>query len=124
MNTFGEKTSANTYTALEDNQSLYRNTTLYCITETKNTPQVTWIFRDLNGVTTTLSGATNATTGVSTLYITNDKTGYYSCEVSQNGGNTSTYTAVMLDFTPGNSNLKYFKMNNISYISGRDLVTP
>ena len=66
-----------------------------------NTSQVTWTFENTNGVNTNLSATTDATTGVSTLYVTNDKAGYYSCEVSQNGSNTRTYTVKMLDFNPG-----------------------
>ena len=82
----------NTYIPLEDNAFLYKDTTLYCITEKNNFPQVTWTFEDIDGVFTTLYSTTNATTGVSTLSVTNDGAGYYRCEVSQNGGNNRTYT--------------------------------
>ena len=84
--------SENTLILLEDNAFLYKDTTLYCITEKNNVPQVTWTFEDIYGVNTTLSGTTNAITGVSTLSVTNDGAGYYRCEVSQNGGNNRTYT--------------------------------
>ena len=96
---FGEQINGNTYVALEDNSLLNTNATLYCITETKNTPQVTWTLQDTNGVSTSLTAMTDATTGVSILTAT--KAGYYSCEVSQNGGNTRTYTVEMLDFNLG-----------------------
>ena len=101
MSPFGEQINGNKFVALKDNSLLNTNATLYCITETKNTPQVTWTFEDTNGVSTSLSAMTDATTGVSTLSVTNDKAGYYSCEVSQNGGNTRTYTVEMLDFNLG-----------------------
>ena len=96
---FGEQINGNTFVALKDNSLLSTDATLYCITETKNTSQVTWTLQDTNGVSTSLSATTNATTGVSILTAT--KAGYYSCEVSQNGSNTRTYTVKMLDFNPG-----------------------
>ena len=101
MSPFGEQINANKFIALKDNSLLNTDATLYCITETKNTPQVTWTFEDTNGVSTSLTATTDATTGVSTISVTNDKAGYYSCEVSQNGGNTRTYTVEMLDFNLG-----------------------
>ena len=101
MSPFGEQINGNTFVALKDNSLLNTSTTLYCITETKNTPQVTWTFEDTNGVSTSLSATTDATTGVSILSVTNDKAGYYKCEVSQNGGNTRTYTVEMLYFILG-----------------------
>ena len=104
MNPFGEKTSDNTYIALEDNSFLYKDTTLYCLTENKNTPQVTWYFKDLYGVATTLYAETDATTGLSTLFVSSEEAGFYSCELSQNGGIAKTYTAVMLDDDRGNCN--------------------
>ena len=82
----------NTLIPLEDNAFLYKDTTLYCITEKNNVPQVTWTYEDIDEVSTTLYSTTNAITGVSTLYVTNDRAGYYRCEVSQNGGNSRTYT--------------------------------
>ena len=96
---FGEQINANTFVALKDNSLLNTDATLYCITENKNTPQVIWTFEDINGVSTSISATTDATTGVSILIAT--KAGYYSCEVSQNGGNTRTYTVEMLDFNLG-----------------------
>ena len=101
MSPFGEQINANTFIALKDNSLLNTSTTLYCITETKNAPQVTWTFEDTNGVSSGLSATTDATTGVSTVSVTNDKAGYYKCKVSQNGGNTRTYTVEMLYFNTG-----------------------
>ena len=97
---FGEKTKENNYIALKDS-ILYKNTTLYCVTEVQSTPQVIWTFLHPSGVNTILPAPTNTTTGVSTLYVTNDKPGIYTCVVSQNGGNTKTYFAVMKDYTQG-----------------------
>ena len=104
MSPFGEQISANTYITLKDNSLLNTNTTLYCKTETKHYSQVTWTFEDLSENKTNISATTNAKTGLSTIYVTNEKAGYYRCEVSQNGGNNRTYTAEMLDFTLGNLN--------------------
>ena len=101
MSPFGEQINANKFIALKDNSLLNTDATLYCITETKNTPQVSWTFEDINGVSTSLTATTNAITGVSTVSVTNDKAGYYKCEVSQNGGSTRTYTVEMLDFILG-----------------------
>ena len=98
---FGEQINANKFIALKDNSLLNTDATLYCITENKNTPQVSWTFEDTNGVSTSLSATIDATTGVSTLSVNNDKAGYYRCEVSQNGGNTRTYSVEMLDFNLG-----------------------
>ena len=115
---FGEQINANTFIALKDNSLLNTNATLYCITENKNTPQVIWTFEDTNGVSTNLSATTDATTGVSILSVTNDKAGYYRCEVSQNGGNTTTYTVEMLDFNLGTVNsLTYNILNLIIYVN-------
>ena len=85
MSPFGEKTKENNYIALKDS-ILYKNTTLYCVTEVQSTPQVIWTFLHPSGVNTILPAPTNTTTGVSTLYVTNDKPGIYTCVVSQNGG--------------------------------------
>ena len=98
---FGEQINGNTFVALKDNSLLTTDASLYCITENKNTSQVIWTFEDTNGASTSLSATTDATTGVSVISVTNDKAGYYRCEVSQNGGNTRTYTVEMLDFNPG-----------------------
>ena len=100
MSPFGVHTGNGTFSALRDNSILIRDTTLYCLTENQNITQVNWTFVDIYGHTSALSATTNPTTGVSTLNVTNDKPGHYSCEVTQNGGDTRTYTVVMLK--PGN----------------------
>ena len=105
MTPFGVKTGTYTYTALNDNIVLYRDTTLYCITENINTPRVTWTRKYLNGVTTTLSSTTSSTTGLSILYVSRSNPGFYSCEVEQNGGNSKTYTVLMLAYNQGNRNV-------------------
>ena len=99
---FGEQTEGNTFIALEDLFITDRDTTLYCITENANTPQVTWRFKNITGDPTVLSTTTNATTGVSTLRVTNDEAGYYWCEVSQNGGDNRIYITWMLPSNSGN----------------------
>ena len=74
------------------------NTTLYCVTENKDTPQVLWSYVDLSDVRTNLTTTTDASSGVSVIQVYTTQPGYYTCEVSQNGGmNTITYTAVMTD---------------------------
>ena len=94
---FGQITGS-TYTSLADNTVLTSNTTLYCVTENKDTPQVVWSYVDLSDVITNLTSTTDATTGVSIIQVYTTQPGYYTCEVSHNGGmNTTTYTAVMTD---------------------------
>ena len=97
MSPFGQQTGTGTFSALGNNSFLIRDTTLYCLTKNQNNPQVTWTYTDISGYTTVLSAATDATTGVSTLNVTNDKPGHYRCEVTENGGDTQTYTTVMLN---------------------------
>ena len=45
-----------------------------------------WSYVDLDGNRSVLSSSTNVTTGVSVLTVTTDNPGYYSCEVTQQGG--------------------------------------
>ena len=97
MSPFGQQTGTGTFSALGNNSFLIRDTTLYCLTENQNDPQVTWTFINTDGHITFLSATTDATTGVSTLNVTNEKPGHYSCKVTQNGGDTQTYTTVMLN---------------------------
>ena len=86
------------YTSLSDNIILTSNTTLYCVTENMETPQVVWSYLNLDGIRTNLTTTTDAITGVSIIEASTTQPGYYTCEVSQNGGmNTVTYTAVMTD---------------------------
>ena len=103
MNVFGEVTGS-TYSLLEDNTVLISDTTLYCITENKNTPQVMWSYVDLAGTRTDLTSTTDASTGVSTIQVYTTQPGYYRCEVTENGGSDRTYTAVMTDTNPDTGN--------------------
>ena len=103
MNVFGEVTGS-TYSSLEDNTVLISDTTLYCVTENKNTPQVMWSYVDLAGTKTDLTSTTDASTGVSTIQVYTTQPGYYSCEVTENGGSNRTYTAVMTDTNPDTGN--------------------
>ena len=97
MSPFGVQTDNGTFSALGDNSFLISDTTLYCIAENQNNPQVTWTYVDISGYTTVLSATTDATTAVSILNVTNDMPGHYSCEVTENGGDIRTYTTVMLN---------------------------
>ena len=99
MNVFGEVTGS-TYSPLEDNRVLISDTTLYCVTENKNTPEVMWSYVDLACTSTDLTSTTDASTGVSTIQVSTTQPGYYSCEVTENGGSNKTYTAVMADTNP------------------------
>ena len=103
MNVFGEVTGS-TYSSLEDNTVLISDTTLYCVTENKNTPQVMWSYVDLAGTSTNLTSTTDASTGVSTIQVYTTQPGYYSCEVTENGGSDRTYTAVTTDTNPDTGN--------------------
>ena len=96
---FGEVTGS-TYSSLEDNTVLISDTTLYCVTENKNTPQVMWTHVNLAGVSTGVTSTTDTSTGVSTIQVYTTQPGYYSCEVTENGGSSRTYTAVMTDTNP------------------------
>ena len=99
VNVFGEVTGS-AYSSLEDNTVLISDTTLYCVTENKNTPQVMWTHVDLAGVSTGVTSTTDTSTGVSTIQVYTTQPGYYSCEVTENGGSSRTYTAVMTDTNP------------------------
>ena len=85
------------------------------MTENQNMTQVTWIYTDISEYSTVLSATTDATTGVSTLNVTNEKSGHYSCKVTQNGGHTRTYTTVMLN--PGDFILEMYVLDtNFLYL--------
>ena len=109
VNVFGEVTGS-TYSSLVDNTVLISDTTLYCVTENKNTPEVMWSYVDLAGTSTDLTSTTDASTGVSTIQVSTTQPGYYSCEVTENGGSSRMYTAVMTGSNPnpdtGNSVLE------------------
>ena len=102
VNVFGEVTGS-TYSSLEDNTVLISDTTLYCVTENKNTPQVMWSYVDLAGTRTDLTSTTDASTGVSTIQVYTTQPGYYSCEVTENGGYPIIHTAGLFsgDIYPG-----------------------
>ena len=96
---FGKKIGSSTFTALSDNSILISNTTLYCITDSSNTPEVEWSYEDVSDNRTDLSAMTDASTGVSSLSVTTDVPGYYSCKVSLKGGMNKTYTVEMMDIS-------------------------
>ena len=89
--------TGSTYSSLEDNTILNADTTLYCITENTNTPQVMWSYVDLAGTSTDVTSTTDASTGVSTIEVYTTQPGYYSCEVTENVGDTKVYTAGVLN---------------------------
>ena len=97
MNGFGQ-IAKTTYSPLSDNTVLTSNTTLYCVTENKDTPQVKWSYVDLAGIRSDLISTTDATTGVSNIQVFATEPGYYTCEVTENGGSSRTYTAIMTCF--------------------------
>ena len=76
---------------------LTSDTTLYCVTENKNTPQVKWSYVDLAGIKSNVPSTTDASTGVSSIQVITSEPGYYTCEVTENGGSSNTYTAVMTE---------------------------
>ena len=95
MNQFGQVVGSS-YLSLPDNTALSSDTTLYCITENKNTPRVVWTYQDLaKSTTSTLSSYTSSTTGVSSILAYTSRPGYYSCRVKVNGGTYTTYTALI-----------------------------
>ena len=69
-----------------------------------------WSYVDLAGTRTDLASTTNANTGVSTIQVYTTQPGYYSCEVTENGGSNRTYTAVMTDTNPNTG--KYLVVGN------------
>ena len=66
--------------------------------ENQNMTQVTWIYTDISEYSTVLSATTDATTGISSLNVTNDKSGH-----------TRTYTTVMLN--PGDYMLEMYVLD-------------
>ncbi|KAI6647380.1 Low affinity immunoglobulin epsilon Fc receptor-like [Oopsacas minuta] len=99
VDVFGE-VIASIYSALSDNTILTSNTTLYCVTENMNTPEVMWSYVDPSGIRTDLNSTTDPTTGVSTIQVYTTQPGSYSCEVTEDGGVVRTYTAVIFDSNP------------------------
>ena len=100
MHQFGQGIRSN-YLSLPDNAVLTSDTTLFCITENKNTPQVVWSYQDLAKSTTSILSSyyirTSSTTGVSPLQVYTSKPGYYSCRVKVNGGTYQMYTVLIAD---------------------------
>ena len=76
---------------------LISNTIIYCLSLSRNTPQVVWSYEDESGNSNVLYVTTDTSTGISTLSITTDVPGYYSCEVSIERGTKRTYTVEMMD---------------------------
>ena len=81
-----------TYSSLADNSILRSNTTLYCVTEIENTTQVNWSYVDISGVSSDINSTTDAKTGISTLQVYTTQSGYYMCEVTEDGGMSRVYT--------------------------------
>ena len=81
--------------SLTNNTILRNNTTLLCITEQFNLQPVQWKYESLNGVSTDLASTTDMR-GFSTINVTLDQPGIYSCNVSQDAGDiTLVYTATL-----------------------------
>ena len=57
-----------------------------------NTPQVMWSYVNLAGIRSDLTSTTDVYTGASTLRVYTTQPGYYSCEVSENGVSSRTFT--------------------------------
>ena len=58
-----------------------------------------WSYEDASGNRSVLSGTTDAGTGISTVSVSTDIPGYYSCNVSKEGGMKMIYTVEMLDLS-------------------------
>ena len=82
---------------MANNSILISNTTLYCLTDSINSPEESWSYDDVSGNRNAISGTNDASTGVSTLSVTTNAPGYYSCEVSLQGGMSKIYTVEMKD---------------------------
>ena len=87
-------------TELPNNQILTQNTELDCFTENSNP----WSYVDLAGNRTDLNTAVDVTTGISTLSVTTDEPGYYSCEVMHRGKSV-TYNVGIFDLANYTGNL-------------------
>ena len=90
-------TSTNTFKPLSKDSILTSDTTLYCLTDSINGTVVVWSYEDASGIRNVLSGTTDASTGISTLSVSTDVPGYYSCDVSKEGGVKMIYTVEILD---------------------------
>ena len=96
---FGNQINSNTLVTLLEDSILIYNTILYCLTDNRNASGVVWSYEDVSGNLSVLSGTTEASTGISTLSVTTDVPGYYSCEVSLEGGMKRTYTIEIIDIS-------------------------
>ena len=96
---FGKQIDQNTFLSLSEDSILISNATLYCLTSSRNATEVLWNYEDASGNREVLSGTTDASTGISTLSVTTDAPGYYSCEVSLEGGMNKAYTVEMMDIS-------------------------
>ena len=56
-----------------------------------------WTHVDLAGMRSNLNSTTDLSTGVSIIQVITSEPGYYTCEVTENGGSSKMYTAVMAD---------------------------
>ena len=99
MSPFGIQENATTFKAISDNSILSADTTLYCITENKATQSVIWSYVDNAGIQSNPTSTTDSSTGVSTLSITTDLPGMYSCQVTQDRDATRVYTVAMIDIS-------------------------
>ena len=88
---------------------LTSNTTLYCVTENKDTPQVKWSYLDLDGIRSDLTSTTDANTGVNNIQVFTTEPGYYTCEVTEDGGISKMYTVGILNTELYTGELKIFK---------------
>ena len=95
-NPFGIDSFISAYNPLQNNQIIFQDTTLYCITET-NLP---WSYVDLAGNRTVLNTTVDANTGISILAVTTDNPGYYSCQADGR-----IYTVGFFDPTNSSSKL-------------------
>ena len=93
------------FESLISHEHLFQDTTLFCITENKNTPSVVWEYVDLSGVRTdiTVNSSLNVERGLSTLRVYTDRPGFYSCSVSRDNGAVSReYVVVIVERTAQN----------------------
>ena len=120
VDVFGEITGS-TYSPLVDNTVLISDTTLYCVTENRITPEVMWSYVDLVGTSTDLTSTTDASTGVSTIQVYTTQPGYYSCEVTENVGSSRTYTAVMTGTNPDTGNYHFISKVTSCFIGQHSL---
>ena len=96
---FGKQINSNALVSLSEDSILLSNTDLYCITNNRIITDLVWSYEDVSGNSIVLSGSIDTSTGISTLSVSTDVPGYYSCEVSLEGGMKRTYTIEMKDLS-------------------------